>query len=120
MGWSKLFQMFAAKLVLEVFGGGGAIWGFSEVLTLRNAHTVWFWRPCAAAFGAIFFCRWVLQMKDYMAQIEMERDANGIYKDQTSKVSSFPTKSSMKDGDFSLSTRHTAEEDGDFQVLHVL
>jgi len=108
--WSKLLQMFAAKLVLEVFGGGGAIWGFSEVLTLRNAHTVWFWRPCAAAFGAIFFCRWVLQMKDYMAQIEMERDANEIYKDQTSKVSSFPTKSSMKDGDFSLSTGLEVED----------
>lgn len=73
-----MFQVFGAKLVLEVFGGGGAIWGFSEVLTLRNEHTVWFWRPCATAVGAIFFCRWVLQMKDYMVEHKLVQEEDGF------------------------------------------
>ena len=64
--WIRLLQIFSAKLVLEVFGGGGAIWGFSEVLTLRTPHTVWFWRPCAATIGAVFFVRWILQIQDYV------------------------------------------------------
>mmetsp|Transcript_36800 Transcript_36800/g.85958 ORF Transcript_36800/g.85958 Transcript_36800/m.85958 type:complete len:592 (-) Transcript_36800:119-1894(-) len=71
--WCRLFQIFTAKLVLEVFGGGGAIWGFSEVLTLRTPATVWFWRPCAATVGAIFFARFILQIKDYMEEIEKEK-----------------------------------------------
>jgi len=71
--WWRIVQIFAAKLVLEVFGGGGAIWGFSEVLTLRNPNTVYFWRPCAAAVGAIFFVRFCLQIKDYVVQIEKEQ-----------------------------------------------
>ena len=29
----RLVQIFAAKIVLEVFGGGGAIWGASEIVT---------------------------------------------------------------------------------------
>jgi hypothetical protein len=62
----RLVQIFSAKLVLEVFGGGGAIWGFSEAIGFRNPHTVWFWRPCALTFGSIFFVRWLMQIRDYM------------------------------------------------------
>jgi len=119
--WSKLFKMFSAKLVLEVFGGGGAIWGFSEVLTLRNAHTVWFWRPCAASFGAIFFCRWVLQMKDYMEQIEKEESKNkqeqqpiqtmSVPRHAVSNCSEFSTSTGLdipvQDGDVSLESETT-------------
>ena len=36
----RTYQIFSAKFILEVCGGAGAIWGFSEVLTLRNAETV--------------------------------------------------------------------------------
>eukprot|EP00584_Thalassiosira_punctigera_P003656 CAMPEP_0172536268 /NCGR_PEP_ID=MMETSP1067-20121228/8063_1 /TAXON_ID=265564 ORGANISM="Thalassiosira punctigera, Strain Tpunct2005C2" /NCGR_SAMPLE_ID=MMETSP1067 /ASSEMBLY_ACC=CAM_ASM_000444 /LENGTH=66 /DNA_ID=CAMNT_0013321307 /DNA_START=101 /DNA_END=298 /DNA_ORIENTATION=+ len=54
----RLYQIFTAKLVLEVMGGAGAIWGFSEAVGLRVASTVWFWRPCALVVGAIFFMRW--------------------------------------------------------------
>ena len=64
----RLFQIFSAKLVLEVFGGGGAIWGFSEALGLRTSASVWFWRPCALSFGAIFFVRWLMQICEYMAE----------------------------------------------------
>jgi hypothetical protein len=65
---TRLYQIFSAKLVLEVFGGAGAIWGFSEVLTLREPSTVWFWRPCALTFGAIFFVRWLCQARDHIAE----------------------------------------------------
>mmetsp|Transcript_628 Transcript_628/g.1014 ORF Transcript_628/g.1014 Transcript_628/m.1014 type:complete len:199 (+) Transcript_628:77-673(+) len=67
-----VLRVFSAKLVLEVFGGAGAIWGFSEAVTLRNPHTVWFWRPTALVVGAIFFARWMLQMKDFIDAFEKD------------------------------------------------
>jgi hypothetical protein len=63
-----VLRIFSAKLVLEVFGGAGAIWGFSEALTLRTPFTVWFWRPAALTVGAIFFVRWILQIRDFIAE----------------------------------------------------
>ena len=66
--WQRLIQIFSGKLILEVFGGCGAIWGFSEALGLRNDNTVWFWRPCSLGFGVIFFLRWFIQISDYMNQ----------------------------------------------------
>jgi len=66
----RLVQIFSAKLVLEVFGGAGAIWGFSEAVTLRNPDTVWFWRPCALTFGVIFFVRWLMQIQDYLVEVK--------------------------------------------------
>ena len=69
---TRLVQIFSAKLVLEVFGGAGAIWGFSEAIGFRVPHTVWFWRPCALTFGAIFFVRWLMQIMDYMDENNMK------------------------------------------------
>lgn len=66
----RMFQIFSAKLVLEVFGGGGAIWGFSEACTLRNPETQEFWRGVAQAVGMIFFIRWVLQIRDHAHHID--------------------------------------------------
>jgi hypothetical protein len=62
----RLLQIFSARLVLEVFGGAGAIWGFSEAIGLRTPETVWFWRPCALIVGVIFFVRWCMQIQDYV------------------------------------------------------
>lgn len=62
----RLFQIFSARLVLEVFGGAGAIWGFSEAITLRTPATLWFWRPCALTVGFIFFIRWLMQIQDFL------------------------------------------------------
>lgn len=67
--WIRYVQIFAARMVLEVFGGGGAIWGFSESLTLRVPQTQEFWRFNAAVVGAIFFVRWMLQSKDYITEM---------------------------------------------------
>ena len=64
----RFIQIFSARLVLEVFGGAGAIWGFSEAVGFRVSSTVWFWRPCALAVGAIFFARWLSQVQDYVLE----------------------------------------------------
>jgi len=73
--WKRFYQIFAAKLVLEVFGAAGAMWGFSEVLTLRNSLTQEVWRFRALTVGVLFFVRYGLQMKDYIIQIRFGKNA---------------------------------------------
>ena len=63
-----MLHIFTADLILQVFGGAGAIWGFSEVLGLRTPETVWFWRPVAQFVGAVFFARWVLQLDAHVKE----------------------------------------------------
>eukprot|EP01083_Nonionella_stella_P251233 867026_1 len=75
--WIRLLQIFSARLVLEVFGGAGAIWGFSEAIGLRTPHTLYIWRPTALTFGAIFFVRWIMQINDYMYETGMKVDLLG-------------------------------------------
>lgn len=58
-----LFQEFLPKFILEVMGGGGAIWGFSEACGLRTTSTVWFWRPSALVGAALFGLRFLHQVK---------------------------------------------------------
>jgi hypothetical protein len=65
-GRRALIQTFAAKLVLEVFGGGGAIWGFSDACGLRHASNHWFWRPLAFTVACLFGVRWCFQLMDSM------------------------------------------------------
>jgi len=71
--WTRFLQIFAAKIVLEVFGGGGAIWGFSEALTFRNSETQEFWRYNARVSAAIFFIRFLLQMNDYLSEMNGDK-----------------------------------------------
>ena len=68
----RLLQIFSAKLVLEVCGGGGAIWGFSEAIGLRTTSNVWFWRPVALLTGLIFFFRWFGQVQEYVMEQEIK------------------------------------------------
>ena len=77
--WVRLFQIFSAKLVLEVFGGGGAIWGFSEVVTLRNDETIGTWRICALISATIFFIRWIVQITDYVCEIKKANMKSQIF-----------------------------------------
>jgi hypothetical protein len=58
----QLLHMFAVRLVLEVFGGGGAIWGFSEACGLRHERNVWFWRPASLFVAFLFALRWLWQL----------------------------------------------------------
>jgi len=67
--WIRLIQVYSAKIVLEVFGGGGAIWGFSEVLTLRRPETQEFWRFNASVAAFVFFLRYSMQVFDSLIEI---------------------------------------------------
>jgi len=62
----RVVRIFLPKFVLEVMGGTGAIWGFSEAIGWRNIETIWFWRPVALAVGFLFFVRWTFQIQDFI------------------------------------------------------
>ncbi|KAL7475423.1 hypothetical protein ACHAW6_001333 [Cyclotella cf. meneghiniana] len=68
----RLVQIFSVKLILEVCGGAGAVWGFSEAIGLRHDGTVWFWRPCALAVGAMFWARWLCQIRGFAIENKIE------------------------------------------------
>ena len=83
----RLLQIFSAKLVLEVFGASGAIWGFSEAIGLRVESTTWFWRPCALSFGGIFFARWCSQIQNYIAEENIRTYNKSASEDDNEQVS---------------------------------
>ncbi|CAJ1942176.1 unnamed protein product [Cylindrotheca closterium] len=56
---------FCPKFVLEVMGGSGAVWGFSEAIGLRTALSLWFWKPVSLFAGALFFIRWLQQLQEF-------------------------------------------------------
>ncbi|VEU37302.1 unnamed protein product [Pseudo-nitzschia multistriata] len=60
-----LCQEFFAKLVLEVFGAGGAVWGFSEVCGFRteSVESTRFWRKLSLATAVVFGVRWSQQLR---------------------------------------------------------
>ncbi|KAG7349287.1 hypothetical protein IV203_011884 [Nitzschia inconspicua] len=60
--WHDILCTFLAKFILEVLGGGGAIWGFSEACGLRSQDTIWFWRPMALLTTLVFGLRWLWQL----------------------------------------------------------
>lgn len=60
-----LVQIFLPKFVLEVMGGAGAVWGFSEAVGLRTSANLWFWRPVTLFAGALFFIRWCRQLQGF-------------------------------------------------------
>eukprot|EP00584_Thalassiosira_punctigera_P012466 CAMPEP_0172570336 /NCGR_PEP_ID=MMETSP1067-20121228/127197_1 /TAXON_ID=265564 ORGANISM="Thalassiosira punctigera, Strain Tpunct2005C2" /NCGR_SAMPLE_ID=MMETSP1067 /ASSEMBLY_ACC=CAM_ASM_000444 /LENGTH=256 /DNA_ID=CAMNT_0013362405 /DNA_START=188 /DNA_END=958 /DNA_ORIENTATION=- len=64
------FQIHASKLVLEVLGGMGAIWGCSEALMLRHSNNEIQWRMAATAVGSMFLVRWTFQMAAYCLYLE--------------------------------------------------
>jgi hypothetical protein len=73
-----LVQEFGAKLVLEVFGGGGAIWGFSEVCGLRTnqAESIRFWRSVAISVAVVFGARWIRQLQQALSSLSQHCDPN--------------------------------------------
>jgi len=55
---------FAPKLILEVWGSTGAVWGFSEVVGLRRPETIYLWRPFSLTVGIVFLLRYIWQLKE--------------------------------------------------------
>ena len=49
------FEELVIKLILEVFGAAGAVWGISEIFGFRTNETLDTWRPFAMVVGMIFF-----------------------------------------------------------------
>ena len=71
--YSIVFSLFALvalllRIVLEVIGGAGAIWGGAEVFGLRKADNLELWRWISIAVGVLCFLRFVTlnapQMED--------------------------------------------------------
>lgn len=62
----RLAAVFLPKLILEVLGSAGAIWGCSEAIGLRSATNVWFWRPVALSIGLMFLVRWLVEMRRFL------------------------------------------------------
>ncbi|CAJ1942180.1 unnamed protein product [Cylindrotheca closterium] len=68
-----ILQTFTPKLVLEVMGGAGAVWGFTEAIGLRTSATVWFWRPVTFIAGGLFFIRWYQQLQEFSRLYDLRR-----------------------------------------------
>jgi hypothetical protein len=73
-----LVQEFSAKIVLEVFGGGGAIWGFSEVLGLRTTENRDLWRTIAMFIAFLFFLRWSRQLRSICLILSSSSSLNAL------------------------------------------
>ena len=53
----RWIDAFIETLILEVFGAVGAVWGFSEIVTVRNPKNNKVWRSISAAVGLVFLVR---------------------------------------------------------------
>merc|ERR1740129_1704033 len=63
--WDTLWSLFALgalvlRLVLEVIGGAGAIWGGAEVFHLRNAYNQMEWRVASIVIGSLCALRFIV------------------------------------------------------------
>lgn len=70
----NFFWVAFVKLILEVFGASGAIWGTSEVLTLRNPDTQEIWRYISSIIGITFFIRFLFIQKKLYKKIHIEEN----------------------------------------------
>jgi hypothetical protein len=73
LGWYEVLVM---RFVLIVLGATGAVWGFSEIVTLRTPETNHIWRPISLVVGVIFLFRWILQTREYSLGL-WEDDSKG-------------------------------------------
>ena len=72
MKYLNFFDEALSKLVLDVFGASGAIWGTSEVLTLRNEETQELWRKISIGVGGFFLIRYTFIMKKLFYKLKNE------------------------------------------------
>jgi hypothetical protein len=55
-----------------VFGAVGAVWGFSEIVTVRNPKNNKVWRSISAAVGLVFLVRWSIHLIKF---VQSEHDS---------------------------------------------
>jgi hypothetical protein len=97
---SVVIQEFLPKLILEVMGSAGAVWGFSEVVGLRTAATAWLWRPAATFTGMVFFLNWVAQVQESIKTYRTRRYVAGAVA-VTEQDSLLRLRRSLRPGDWS-------------------
>ena len=68
----RWIDTFIVTLILEVFGAVGAVWGFSEIVTVRNPETNKVWRLISAAVGLVFLVRWIIHLIKF---VQSEHDS---------------------------------------------
>ena len=61
----RFFDAFIVTFILEVLGAAGAVWGSSEIATLRHPKTNETWRAIASVVGVIFLIRWILHLRSF-------------------------------------------------------
>ena len=84
----RWYEAFIVKLILEVFGAVGAVWGFSEILTLRTTESNNVWRPVSIVVGILFLLRWILYLVEFIrlggtSLSDHEKDATSSSDDDT-------------------------------------
>jgi hypothetical protein len=97
---SVILQEFLPKLIMEVMGSAGAVWGFSEVVGLRTAATAWLWRPAAIFTGIVFFLNWVAQVQESIKTYRTRRYVAGAVA-VTEQDSLLRLRRSLRPGDWS-------------------
>jgi hypothetical protein len=106
----QLLRTFSAKFVLEIMGGGGAVWGFSEACGLRTQDNVWLWRPLALMTALVFALRWLWQLQD---AVMLTDNSHGHFMSKQSSMSSTTgiQMAAMEDNDLALEeeTRMSSE-----------
>ena len=80
------------KLNLEVFGAGGAVWGWSEVVGLRTAENKDGWQVTALVVGFVIFLRWMCYIYQHVHRkrlyvITHRKTTQNIMRAQTRKRS---------------------------------
>lgn len=68
----RWIDAFIVTLILEVFGAVGAVWGFSEIVTVRNPKNNKVWRSISAAVGLVFLVRWSIHLIKF---VQSEHDS---------------------------------------------
>ncbi|KAL7546631.1 hypothetical protein ACHAWF_009964 [Thalassiosira exigua] len=74
----RWYEALIVKLILEVLGAVGAIWGFSEIVMMRNPETNQIWRPISIGIGIIFTVRWILSLADFVKSERVMPDARHL------------------------------------------
>ncbi|CAJ1942178.1 unnamed protein product [Cylindrotheca closterium] len=81
-----VLETFIPKLVLEVMGGAGAVWGFSEAIGLRTSMNAWFWRPVTLFAGSLFFIRWYRQVKEFSRLYDLRHKRRSTVEGETAHL----------------------------------
>lgn len=78
------------KFILEVMGAAGAVWGFTEILTLRNPqiNNLIFRQICMAIFG-LFLIRYAIVIDRYRIHLFCCRGKNCHLQGQQNQLADF-------------------------------